>query len=105
MSAIKKRIGKTIIFRWQVTTNGEDIPFDGRDLTIKIIDPTGNARKVDFTFIDGTNIAEFIFEGKDQQKVGNYIIEMWENFGNDNQTVVDKINAFTLVRHTIEEED
>jgi len=103
MSVIKKRRGKTILFRWQVTTDGENIPFDDRDLIIKIVDPAGNARKVDFTFEEGTNVAEFYFQGKDQQRNGYYNIEMWENLGQDGQTVVDKVEAFCLVEHTEDE--
>lgn len=99
----KKRIGNTLIIRWLVTTNGSDVPFDGRDLQLRLVDPIGNSRPLPFTFETGSNVAEFIYQGKDQQKTGFYTIEMWENKGKDMQAVVDRTEAFELVRHTKDE--
>lgn len=101
---LKKRIGNTIFFHWQVTTNGEDIPFDGRDLHLRIIDPIGNSSQMNFTFAAGTNVADFTYQGKEQRKTGLYTIEMWENRGSNNQVVVDRTEAFELVRHSKEED-
>lgn len=110
---IRKRIGKTIEFKWTVTTNEENIPFDyptERDLTVILLDPSGTVvfskkLKAGEDYEPGTNIAFFTFQGKDQTKLGQYSLEMWENKGQLNQTVVDKINAFELVKHTKDEED
>ena len=110
---IRKRIGKTIEFQWTITTDGEDIPFDypqERDLTIILLDPSGSiifSKKLvkGENYEPGTNVAIFKFEGKDQTKIGSYSLEVWENKGKENQTVVDKMNAFELVKHTKDEED
>lgn len=100
---IRKRIGKTIEFHWRITTDGEDLAFDGRDLTIVLIDPSGSSREMHFEYEEGTNIAKFAFQGKDQTRVGFYSLEVWENKGRCNQTVADKQNAFELVRYTKDE--
>lgn len=103
-SLIKKRIGNTLLLRWQVTTDGNNIPFDGRDLTLRLVDPVGIARNMKFNFASGTNIAEFKFQGIDQTRIGAYTLEMWENKGQVEQVVVDKTEAFELVRHTKDED-
>lgn len=108
---IRKRIGKTIIFRWTITTDGEALPLDyvdnhKRDLTLFLIDPSGNSNQIYFeidTDNPNKNTIIFSFQGKDQTKVGHYSLELWENKGQDEQTVVDKINAFELVKHTKDE--
>jgi hypothetical protein len=105
MGKIKKRIGKTITFHWRVKTGGVDVPFDGRKMQIRLVDPIGNSSQINFTFVTGTNIADFTYQGKEQRKTGLYTIEMWENRGEDNQTVVDRKDAFELVRHSEDEGD
>ena len=100
----KKRIGNTLIIRWQVTTSGLNVPFDGRDLTLRIVDPMGNGTILPFAFDEGTNIAQFIFQGKNQRIKGQYTIEMWENKAKDMQAVVDRTEVFELVAHTKDEE-
>ena len=103
---IRKRIGKTLLLRWKITTNGEDLSLDGRVLTLFLIDPSGNQREMDYQIKPtGSNTVEFKFQGKDQKIPGYYSLEMWENKGQDEQTVVDKINAFELVRNTKDEGD
>lgn len=99
----KKRIGNTLIIRWQVTTDGEDIPFDGRRLELRLVDPIGDSQPLPFTFEAGTNVAEFIYQGKNQKRTGFYTVEMWENRGEDMQAVVDRTEAFELVKHTKDE--
>ena len=45
----KIRIGKDIVLRWTILTNGEAIPLDGRNLKLFIIDCIGNKTEMDFT--------------------------------------------------------
>ena len=101
---IRKRLGKTLLFRWPIITNGEASSLYGRNLTLFIIEPSGKKRQVNYT-IDDTepNRLLFTFQGKDQTSPGIYGLELWENKDSDDQTIFDKINAFELVKHTKDE--
>lgn len=49
------------------------------------------------------SVAEFLFQGSEQRYVGAYTLTMWENRGKENQTVVDRCDAFCLVACSCEE--
>lgn len=99
----KIRIGKDIVLRWTILTNGEAVPLDGRDLKLFITDSLNQKREMDFT-VTSNNI-ETLFKGIDQKKIGTYRLALWENYQQENQSVVDCCNAFQLVGSTCEEND
>ena len=84
---IKRVIGVTRTFSWTITTNGEAQSLEGRDLTLLLIHPRGNAEELDFT--TANNVVSFTWQGDDQKELGPYSIILYENYGIANQRRVD----------------
>lgn len=95
------RIGKTLKIRWGILTGGKSEPLSGRDLRLEIA--TGSRFRRDVSFEADDSVAEFVFQGSEQRYVGAYTVTMWENRGKENQTVVDRCDAFCLVACSCEE--
>lgn len=95
------RIGKTLKIRWGILTGGKSEPLSGRDLRLEIATGSRFRRNVPFEADD--SVAEFLFQGSEQCYVGAYTLTMWENRGKENQTVVDRCDAFCLVACSCEE--
>ena len=95
------RIGKDIVVRWTILTNGEALPLDGRDLRLECLAPGRTSSEIEFS--RNGNVAEFTIQGVTQHRVGKYVFTMWENFGKEGQTAVDCCDAFNLVYTTCEE--
>lgn len=95
------RIGKTLKIRWGILTGGKSEPLSGRDLRLEIATGSRFRRNVPFEADD--SVAEFLFQGSEQRYVGAYTLTMWENRGKENQTVVDRCDAFCLVACSCEE--
>lgn len=95
------RIGKTLKIRWGILTGGKSEPLSGRDLRLEIA--TGSRFRRDVSFEADGSVAEFVFQGSEQRYVGAYTVTMWENRGKENQTVVDRCDAFCLVACSCEE--
>lgn len=95
------RIGKTLKVRWPILTNGQPDPLDGRDLTLEI--SSGNRVRTTLLFVADGNVAVFYYQGRDQRFTGTYTVTMWENYGKEGQTVVDRCDAFSLVARSCEE--
>ena len=91
-------IGNTIAGRWRIRTNGEALALEGRDLTLFLIDKWGNKKALDFSVVND-NIINFIVQGKGQELCGTYIIELYENYNQDNQARLDK-DSFEIVPRT-----
>lgn len=99
----KIRIGKDIVIRWAILTNGEAVSLEGRNLKLVIVDAIGN--KLDLGYKIESNTIETTFRGTEQKMIGTYRLTLWENYGEDNQSVVDYCDAFRLVGYTCQEED
>lgn len=97
------RIGKDISLRWEITTDGEAIPLEGRDLTVELKSPIGKVSNMPFR-VDG-NVLIMTYYGYEQTLYGEYSLTLWENIGKPGQNVVDAISAFKLVRTSQEEDD
>ena len=97
------RIGKDISLRWEITTDGEAMPLEGRDLTVELKSPIGKVINMPFR-VDG-NVLIMTYYGYEQKYYGEYSITLWENRGKPGQNVVDAISAFKLVRTSQEEDD
>lgn len=95
------RIGKTLKIRWAILTGGAPEPLEGRDLRLEI--SSGNRFRREVPFTVDSNVAECEFQGTEQRYVGSYAVTMWENRGKENQTVVDRCDAFCLVACSCEE--
>ena len=97
----KIRIGKDILFKWAITTNGEPVSLDGRDLRLELKSPFGTKSIINFDTDD--NVVIFKFLGINQKNIGIYGLTLWENYGKEGQTAVDLSNAFELVYSTEKE--
>lgn len=58
---------------------------------------------MDFT-VSGNQV-ESIFKGIEQKRIETYRLTLWENYQQENQSVVDCCDAFRLVGSTCEEND
>lgn len=94
----KIRLGKTISVKWKV--NPTDATLLTKDeLTLILECPDSIKRKInDFTCENNT--LEFVLEGISFKTLGKYTLTLWRNKGISGQTVVDCVNAFTLVQYT-----
>ena len=99
----KIRIGKDIVLRWSILTNGENISLEGRDLKLFVIDPLNSKNELEFS-ISGNQL-ETVFKGIEQKRIGTYRLTLWENYQKENQSAVDCCNTFQLVGSTCEEND
>lgn len=100
----KKRIGKDIEIRWTILTSGEEKSLHGRDLRLCISSMYSSTLELPISISgDNGNIVGSIFRGVDQKRTGKYRLTLWENFGKDGQTAVDKCDAVELVSTTCEE--
>lgn len=97
----KVRIGNTVMMRFRLTTNGESLPLDGRDIKVLLRDPRGVASALPYT-IEDTCVVCARFEGAEQKTVGKHIIEVWENRGKASQAVID-FDAIELVARSFQE--
>ena len=95
----KIRIHNDIDVRWAVTTNGEDVSLEGRNLRLSIVNMFGRKEITDYT-VDG-NVVRFVFHGAEQSHTGIYVLVLQDI--TDGMRTVDKVHAFELVRHTIDQ--
>lgn len=99
----KIRIGKDIYFTWQIFTNKEPVPLEGRDLKLMLKNPLGRFLDFHFEIYQGNKL-KFTFHGTDHKHLGTYSLTLWENYGKEGQTAVDMCEAFRLVATTCEED-
>lgn len=93
------RIGNDIPMLWRfLTRQGSrkvDYDMTGRDLSVRLTDSQGHAMDMPFT-VSG-NALSFTFFGKDQRRIGNYLLTLIENAGQQGMRTIDKIKPFNLV--------
>lgn len=94
-------IGNTLQVRWRVKHNGQAESLEGLDLSLVMTTPSGQKQAMAFAVSD-TNLVTVNYEGKDQQHLGNYRLDLFENRGENNQRRIDSTPAFVLVAHTAE---
>lgn len=100
---MKIRIGKDICLRWTILTNGAETALDGRDLKLYLSDYT--RRRVEVPFESSGNTAIITLRAAQLTRLGEYILTLVENEGQEGQTIVDAKPAFTLVEYSTEEDD
>lgn len=98
---MKIRIGKDLNIRWSILTNNEPTPLEGRNINILLQDPSRQQRALSFT-TEGNTIISYI-PAAELTRLGDYILTLKENEGEEGQTVVDAKPAFTLVEYSTEE--
>lgn len=97
------RIGKDILVRWHIATNGEALSLEGEELRLVIEDGFGH--KEEHPFEVSGNMLVFTFAGTEQKRTGTYTLTLWRNYGKRGQTALDWCNAFTLVSRTCAEDE
>lgn len=98
---MKIRIGKDLNIRWSILTNNEPTPLEGRNINLLLQDPSRQQRALSFT-TEGNTIISYI-PAAELTRLGDYILTLKENEGEEGQTVVDAKPAFTLVEYSTEE--
>ena len=68
----KIRIGKDIYFTWQILTNKEPVPLEGRDLKLMLKNPLGRFLDFHFEIYQGNKL-KFTFHGTDHKHLGTYL--------------------------------
>lgn len=102
---MKKRIGKSYLIRWSVTTNKKVIPLSGRNLTLYLYSPKGEKYAVE-EWSREDNKAVFTFKPTIQEcfGLGTYSLTMIENEDSEeSRSVVDHSEFITLVDRTEKE--
>lgn len=99
------RIGKDIAIRWHITLpEGNNELLSDMDLSIAMKDPKGLPIAIKDYDVVGNDLLIGL-KGTTFAWLGNYTLTLWKNKGKDGQTVVDAVNAFTLVNSTDKEAD
>lgn len=100
---MKIRIGKDINIRWEILTDGEPRPLEGRTLALYIQDYTRRRTEIPFTR-DG-NALLVSLRAAQLTRLGEYVLTLVENEDEEGQTAVDAKPAFTLVEYSTEEDE
>lgn len=96
----KIRIGKDIIIRWKVTIN-TGLPIEDADLTLIMVNPRAQKTRLTFTIEDGVIVSKVL--GRNHVTLGVHRLTLWLNYGKENQSALDAVDAFELVRSTADE--
>lgn len=100
---MKIRIGKDINIRWEILTDGEPRPLEGRTLALYIQDYTRRRTEIPFTIAGNALLVSL--RAAQLTRLGEYVLTLVENEDEEGQTAVDAKPAFTLVEYTTEEDD
>ena len=95
-----KRIENDLHVAWTITTNGEAVSLEGRQLALSMRSALGWQDISDFS-VSG-NVVSFDFRGADQKVTGVYLLKLQETTGGIMRTV-DMCKAFQLVPHSYQE--
>lgn len=92
----KIRLGNDIQFNWSLfNSEGDPYNIEGANLRITYTSFRGVTEVTDFS-VSG-NVVSWTFKGKDQKILGDYIITLQKNAGEDGMITIDKCSAFRLV--------
>lgn len=101
------RIGKDINVQW-VLYAPAGVVLTTENLTIELKDPKGRQAEVENFTLEAQQdkfTVNFALRGTAFSQLGNYTFTAWLNKGEQGQSVVDAVNAFTLVGSTQAEDD
>lgn len=99
---MKIRIGKDINIRWEILTDGEPRPLEGRTLALYIQDYTRRRTEIPFTIAGNALLVSL--RAAQLTRLGEYVLTLVENEDEEGQTAVDAKPAFTLVEYSTEED-
>lgn len=94
------RAGKDITLKWYILTDGEEVPLDGRKLSLYMNGPEGTKKITPILILPEENALIIPLYGKDLKRTGVYSLTLWENEGAVGQCAVDLSPAFRLVSNT-----
>lgn len=98
----KVRLGKDFKIIWDVTINGEPITEMYRDkLTLVMVNPRLSPVEVNFHIKDGKVVAGITHDI--QKYLGVHKLSLWYKGEDGVQSVLDEVEAFSLVRFTSDE--
>lgn len=100
---MKIRIGKDINIRWEILTDGEPRPLEGRTLALYIQDYTRRRTEIPFTIAGNALLVSL--RAAQLTRLGEYVLTLVENEDEEGQTAVDAKPAFTLVEYSTEEDN
>lgn len=98
---IRRVIGVTRTFHWEITTGGVEIDLAGRDLRLVIVAAKGGEQVMNYT--TDANVLTFVWQGTEQTRIDKYSVILWENYGEEDQRRVDIHNFVELVPWTAEQ--
>lgn len=102
---IKKRIGKDYTVVWSgILSNGEPASLEGRNIILQLSTPRSVVLDVQNIEVRDNTI-RFRWGVDMQPYLGVYHITLWENKGQDHQTVLDMCTPIQLVSSTCQESD
>ena len=90
----KFRLGRDLTIKWELE------PLD--DITLILKDSRGNTSKLDYIIEDDSVVAKYL--GIEQKYYGTYSITAYLNYNKENQSILDRKQAFTLVGDTDNED-
>lgn len=93
--------GNTLLVKWHIKRGGAEQPLTGLDLSLTMTLPNGDVKNMPFSITDG-NVINMLYEGKDQEHIGEYYLDLYENRGIISQLRIDAAPAFHLVAHTFQ---
>lgn len=92
----KIRLGNDIQFNWTLlNSEGEPYNLEGADLRITYTTFRGVTEVTEKSVT--ANVVSWTFKGKDQKVLGDYVITLQKNAGEDGMITIDKCSAFRLV--------
>ena len=97
-----KRIENDLHIAWTITTNGEAVSLENRQLALSMRSALGWQQVKDFSVAG--NVVSFLFRGADQKVTGVYLLKLQETTGGIMRTI-DVCKAFQLVTHSYQESD
>lgn len=99
----KIRIGKDIRVEWQLTATDPSIELNSENITLEMTTPSKEKVIIESSFSNGVLSANIY--GTSQKQLGSYWLTAWYKRDEVGQSMIDKVQAFTLVPYTDLEDD
>lgn len=88
--------GTDIHIAWAInTSSGDSYPLEGKNISVYMINGRSTIQVDDFS-VNG-NTVSWIFRGKDQKTIGNYMLRIIERANKGRMITIDRCNAFRIV--------
>lgn len=97
----KIRIQNDIRITWRIYRMGEEEVLEGKNINVKLYNAYNKPSPITYTY-EG-NVVTVLFEGRNQEVLGDYTLVLTENAGSTGMVTIDKVKCFSLVKHSNEE--